>query len=64
MNPTFLKCESGNDIDDKGYCSEEKCQSCCPHNERDHGICLVCAHEQDPGEAIDRAMDAWEAANE
>lgn len=41
-------------------CGREDCQSCCPHDERDHGICLDCAHEQDPGEAIDRAMDALE----
>lgn len=39
-------------------CEEERCQECCPHNERDHGICLDCADEQDPGEEIDRAYDA------
>jgi hypothetical protein len=41
-------------------CKEEKCQECCPHDERDHGICLDCEHEEDPGEAIDRAMDYYE----
>jgi hypothetical protein len=38
-------------------CGESECQICCQHDERDHGICLYCAHEKDPGEAIDRAMD-------
>lgn len=41
-------------------CGREDCQECCPHDERDHGICLNCAHEEDPGEVIDRAMDYWE----
>jgi hypothetical protein len=36
-------------------CGEEKCQKCCRHDERDHGICLDCEHEQDPGELIDAA---------
>lgn len=36
------------------------CASCCPHDERDHGICLDCGDEEDPGVAIDRAMDALE----
>lgn len=41
-------------------CEEYDCQQCCPHDERDHGFCLDCGHEEDPGEAIDRAMDALE----
>lgn len=41
-------------------CEAEGCQECCPHGERDHGICMVCEHEEDPGMAIDRAMDAIE----
>jgi len=41
-------------------CGQDHCQYCCPHDERDHGICLDCEHEEDPGEAIDRAMDAME----
>lgn len=41
-------------------CGVEDCQECCPHDERDHGICLDCAHEEDPGAAIDRAMDYYE----
>lgn len=41
-------------------CEDPKCQDCCPHDERDHGICLDCEHEEDPGEAIDRAMDSIE----
>ena len=41
-------------------CDEENCQECCPHDERDHGICLDCGQEEDPGAAIDRAMDAME----
>lgn len=32
----------------------------CEHDERDHGICLDCGDEEDPGAAIDRAMDAME----
>lgn len=43
-------------------CGEEGCQECCPHSDsRDHGICIDCGHEEDPGEAIDRAMDAMDA---
>lgn len=41
-------------------CGDDLCQACCPHNERDHGICLDCGDEEDPGAAIDRAMDYWE----
>lgn len=41
-------------------CEQEGCQDCCQHDERDHGICLDCGHEEDPGEAIDRAMDYFE----
>jgi ribosome-associated translation inhibitor RaiA len=37
-----------------------KQQDECTHDERDHGICLDCGHEEDPGEAIDRAMDRLE----
>lgn len=33
---------------EKGFiCEEEKCQTCCPHDERDHGICMSCEHEDD-----------------
>lgn len=32
----------------------------CMHDDRDHGICINCGHEEDPGEAIDRAMSIWE----
>lgn len=41
-------------------CDQDKCQECCQHDDRDHGICLNCEHEEDPGEAIDRAMDYGE----
>lgn len=41
-------------------CADEQCQTCCPHDERDHGICLDCGDEEDPGVAIDRAMDSLE----
>jgi ribosomal protein L32 len=41
-------------------CELENCPQCCPHSERDHGICLDCGHEEDPGAAIDRAMDLME----
>lgn len=51
----FKRCE---------YCSNEYytkvCVSCCEHNESDHGVCLDCECEMDPGEAIDRAMDSME----
>lgn len=50
-------CEGGNVLVGN-YCEESKCQTCCPHDERDHGICLDCEHEEDPGIAIDRAMDS------
>lgn len=41
-------------------CNDIKCQECCPHDERDHGICLDCDHEEDPGVAVDRAMDYFD----
>lgn len=54
-------CAGGNRVEERGdRCDEETCQECCPHDERDHGICLDCEHEQDPGEVIDRAMDRLE----
>lgn len=67
MRPTLVKnlvlveseCESGNPALN-GICEETGCQSCCCHDERDHGVCLDCGHEEDPGEAIDRAMDYME----
>ena len=46
--------------EDNGYCEDKDCQECCPHGDRDHGICLDCGHEEDPGLAIDRAMDYFE----
>ena len=50
---------------DKGEpCDVDTCQECCSHDDRDHGICLNCEHEEDPGRAIDRAMDAVEASYE
>jgi len=51
---TFECTESGE------ACNEEKCQQCCPHDERDHGICMDCEDEEDPGSAIDRAMDSFQ----
>lgn len=27
------------------WCDGETCQDCCPHDERDHGICLYCEHD-------------------
>jgi hypothetical protein len=52
-------CEGGNAVRAEGEpCEVSDCQECCSHDERDHGICLDCGHEQDPGEAIDRAMDS------
>lgn len=26
-------------------CGVYECQECCPHDERDHGICLDCEHD-------------------
>ncbi len=45
---------------EKEPCEAGDCQTCCQHDERDHGICLDCGHEEAPGEAIDRAMDSIE----
>ena len=47
--------------DGSSDCGEVTCQQCCTHDERDHGVCMDCGHEQDPGEAIDRAMDYLES---
>jgi hypothetical protein len=41
-------------------CEEQGCQECCPHDERDHGICLDCEHEEDPGAAADWYRDQME----
>jgi len=42
-------------------CEESDCQECCEHSDsRDHGICIDCGHEEDPGEAIDRAQAVGE----
>lgn len=42
-------------------CEEGDSHQCCEHGDsRDHGICIDCGHEEDPGEAIDRAMDYLE----
>lgn len=57
MVKTYLLCEDGQE----GYpCERTDCQVCCAHDEREHGMCLDCAHEQDPGHEIDRAMDYFE----
>lgn len=50
--------------DDCEGCEARDCQHCCPHDEREHFICIDCEKEFDPGEAIDAAMDHWEALNE
>lgn len=55
------RCKTRDDAHNNGDdCGWEKCSQCCVHDERDHGICLDCGHEEDPGAAIDRAMDAME----
>lgn len=60
MSPKFI-CEGGNEAESfEGPCEEVDCQFCCTHEERDHGFCLDCGHEEDPGRAIDRAMDFLE----
>jgi hypothetical protein len=53
-------CEGGNITFNSQYCDTDNCQACCPHDERDHGICLDCEHEEDHGAAIDRAMGYFE----
>ncbi len=56
-----VTCEGGNEVMEEGdYCEASECQECCQHDERDHGICLDCGHEENPGAAIDRAMDYLE----
>lgn len=37
------------------YCGDDKCQTCCPHDEFDHYICLDCGYEKCPGGDIDAA---------
>lgn len=55
------KCDGGNSTyDGSTICEEEKCQSCCPHDERDHGICLACEDEDDGSGDIDRAHDSMD----
>jgi hypothetical protein len=41
-------------------CEDQDCQECCPHDDRDHGICLDCEHEEDPGAAADWYRDQME----
>lgn len=47
-------CENGNPAVD-GVCEVDDCTACCAHDDRDHGICIQCGHEQCPGELIDAA---------
>jgi hypothetical protein len=45
----------------KDPCEKEGCQICCPHDSRDHGICLDCEHdgfESMMADAYDKAKDA------
>lgn len=64
--PMPYKCPNGYEADwinprtNEAVCETEKCTACCPHDERDHGICYDCGDEEDPGAAIDRAMDYFE----
>lgn len=44
--------DCGEDLNSDGACRE-----CCPHDERDHWLCLNCG---DQGDDIDAAMDAME----
>lgn len=48
------------EYDDHLLCEEMSCQQCCEHWEQEHFMCLDCGKEMDPGEAIDRAMEAGE----
>jgi hypothetical protein len=42
-------------------CDEQECQECCPHDERDHYICLDCGHDG-TDEAMSDAYDAYKAS--
>lgn len=48
------------DLEGCSGCDYPGCEECCQHGERDHGICLDCGHEEDPGAAVDRAQEAGE----
>lgn len=40
-------------------CDEDTCQSCCPHDDLDHGICLSC--EKDMNDHLAGLAEArWE----
>jgi len=39
-----------------GNCEKEKCQQCCTHDDRDHGCCLDCGHDNS-GEENDYDYD-------
>jgi|GEM_PF-6792104 len=45
-----FNCEECQDQDDE-------CQTCCPHDDRDHGICFQCEHDNN-----DSLIDAAEYA--
>jgi hypothetical protein len=30
---------------DCGNCQKDDCQECCQHDDRDHGICIDCDHD-------------------
>jgi hypothetical protein len=50
----FPNCEDGT-------CEEMGCQTCCPHDEYDHGICLDCELDRNDdlaARSYDRAKDA------
>lgn len=56
-----FECPNGNySPNGNNVCEEIDCQVCCVHDDRDHGICLDCGDEEDPGIAIDKAMDYYD----
>lgn len=49
----IVECDPENNI----CCDSSDCQICCPHDERDHGICLYCGDESDMSGEADWAYE-------
>jgi hypothetical protein len=49
------------DYHDAGdFCGDEECQECCIHEEKDHGICMMCEKDCNDGSDIDAAQARME----
>ena len=47
--------------DEENPCEDEECQTCCTHEETDHGVCMSCGYDcsEDIGaRAYDRYKDS------